>query len=396
MSRRLRILMLDGSRQTLPFLRSFKKAGHHVTSACSTRFIEGYFSRYPDRRLLWPDYYQDPDSYARHMLDYLRKHRPDVTLAADDISARIVAEHKAEVVRYTRVTVPDHDVLLRAVDKAQTMAFCMANGIPCPTTYTTQTHDLDTICSEIRFPVIVKPRIGVGAVGLHRVDTPEELRRNYQAMRGQHGELLIQEFIPQEGGTQFQAEAFLDANSEMKVCMVIAKPRFFPVSGGTSTANLTIDRPDIQDHVRRLLEGIGWTGPADVDLMLDPRDNVPKILEINPRVTAGIKIGFAAGIDYADLHLRLAMGRDIPTVPSYKLGVYSRNLIMDILWYLFSDRQARRATPLPFFHFIGRDVVYQTFGSYDPLPLAGFFLGMVRKYTRPGVWKSKLGRELTS
>ena len=176
--------------------------------------------------------------------------------------------------------------------------------------------------------------------------------------------------------------------------MVILKPRFFPVAGGTSTANQTIDRPDIQETVRRLLEGISWTGAGDVDLILDPRDGVPKVLEINPRVTAGIKIGFAAGIDYADLHVRHAMGEAVPEVGSYKLGVYSRNLIMDVLWFLFSDREGRKATPLPFFRFFGRDVCYQTIAWDDPTPFLGFFLGMVRKYSSPKVWRAKLGRDV--
>ena len=234
----------------------------------------------------------------------------------------------------------------------------------------------------------------MGAVGLHRIETPEALRRHHEAIRQKHGELLIQEFIPLEGGTQYQAEAFLDADSRMKVCLVIAKPRFFPVTGGTSSCNVTIHRPDIQENVRRLLEGIEWTGAADVDLILDPRDNVPKILEINPRVTAGIKIGFAAGIDYADLHVRLAMGEPIPRIDSYRLGVTLRNLCLDVLWYLFSDKSSRRSARPAFLNFLGRDVVYQTFSADDPMPLAGFILGMIRKYTRPGAWKTKLGTDL--
>jgi len=47
-------------------------------------------------------------------------------------------------------------------------------------------------------------------------------------------QLLIQEFSPLVNGTQFQAEVFLDAAGRMKVCMVIGKPRFLPVTGGTS------------------------------------------------------------------------------------------------------------------------------------------------------------------
>jgi len=375
-------------------MRALKQKGHHVTLACPSRLSMGYLSRYPDRRLLWPDSMTDPDGFTKTMLAYLRRHRPDVTLAVCDTCAGILSRNKSEVMRYTNVTVPDYEIFMRSADKAQTMAFCMENDLPCPLTYFPDSEDLESIIGRARFPVMVKPRCGIGAMGLHRLETKDDLRRHYQTLRERFGELIIQEFIPLEGGTQYQAEAFLDADSRMRVCMVIAKPRFFPMTGGTSTANVTIDRPDIQEYVRQLLEGIRWSGPADVDLMLDPRDNMPKILEINPRVTAGIKIGFMAGIDYADFHLRLATGKPIPTIGTYKLGVHLRNLCLDILWYCFATKNMRRSTWPPFFKFFGENVHYQTFGVYDPLPLAGFILGSLRKYGDPKVWKAKLAKDL--
>ncbi|MHC4981656.1 MAG: carboxylate--amine ligase [Planctomycetota bacterium] len=393
-ARKLRVLLLDDGRTALPFLKSLKRAGHHVTIACGGRLTCGYFSRYSDRRVVWCDYFKYPHEFSARMVDYVRRHRPDVTLAIGDNSVQMVVANRAELTRWTKVTVPEEEVYLRAADKAQTMAFCMENDIPCPRTYFPEADDLETVLPEMAFPVMVKPRRGMGAVGLHRIETAEALRSRYPAIKQKHGELLIQEFIPLEGGTQFQAEAFLDAESNMKVCLVIAKPRFFPVTGGTSCCNVTIHRPDIEEDVRRLLEGIEWVGAADVDLILDPRDNVPKILEVNPRVTAGIKIGFAAGIDYADFHMRLATGEPIPPVDSYKLGVCLRNLCMDCLWYLFSGGEVRRSTQPSFFKFFGRDVKYQTFSADDPMPLAGFICGMIKKYTSPGEWKTKLGRDL--
>ena len=179
---------------------------------------------------------------------------------------------------------------------------------------------------------------------------------------------------------QYQAEAFLDRKSEMKVCMVILKPRFFPVQGGTSTANLTIEHPEILQTTRLLLEGLKWQGAADVDYILDPRDNTAKILEINPRVTAGIKIGFVAGIDYADLHLKLARDMELPEVGEYKLGIYCRNFFLEILWYLFSDRKMKRNTTPPFFRIVDRNMVDQVFSWDDPFAGLGFFLNLLRKY----------------
>jgi predicted ATP-grasp superfamily ATP-dependent carboligase len=269
----------------------------------------------------------------------------------------------------------------------------MANDIPCPQTYDAERESLEEIISKVPFPVMVKPSRGIGAIGLHKFDDADALRKSYGYIREKYGPLIIQEFIPLSE-TQFQAEVFCDADSKMKVCMVIGKPRFFPVTGGTSTCNITIDRPDIVENVQRLLEGIKWVGSADVDLILDPRDNTPKILEINPRVTAGIKIGFEAGIDYADLQLRLALGKEIPVIKDYKLGIVLRNLCLDILWYKYSNKDARKKTKPPFWKFFGRNVKYQTLRIDNPLPLFGFVLSNIIKYRRPGTWDAKLGTDI--
>jgi predicted ATP-grasp superfamily ATP-dependent carboligase len=389
-----RVLILDGdSRQGLPFMRSLKKAGHHVTVVCPWRCCPGYFSRYADKRLLWPDISKNERGFYQCLVDYLRSNHCDVTLPLGDVSAHLVSCHKQELSEYTSMPVPDYDVFMRAADKVQTMNYCMTNGIPCPRTYDAERESLEEIISKVPFPVMVKPSRGIGAIGLHRLENANELRKHYGAIRERYGPLIIQEFIPLSE-TQFQAEAFCNAQSKMTVCMVIGKPRFFPVTGGTSTCNITIDRPDIAENVRKLLEGIKWVGSADVDLILDPRDNTPKILEINPRVTAGIKIGFEAGIDYADLQIRLAFGRDIPIIKDYKLGVVLRNLCLDILWYKYSDKAARKRTKPSFWQFFGRNIKYQTMRIDDPFPFAGFILANLIKYTKPGLWSQKLGSDL--
>ena len=391
----MHVLMLDGDgRQALPFLRALKRAGHHVTVACPRRTSLGYVSRYPDRRLLWPDYFHDHAGFVERMMEYIRRRRPDATLAVGDVSAEMLSRRKAELAPLTGLAVPDYGTFVRAKDKALTMAYAMEHGIPCPKTFFPDREDLEGIIARAPMPVMVKPREGLGAVGLHRIETAEDLRRRYETIRARYGELIIQEFIPQAGGMQFQAEAFCDAGGRMKACMVLAKPRFFPVTGGTSTANVTIRRPDIQESVRRLLEGIGWTGAADVDLILDPRDGAAKILEINPRVTAGIKIGFAAGIDYADLSLRLATGLPVPAVGDYRIGIYMRNLCMDMLWYVFATPEMRRTTWPPFFRFFGPGVKYQTLSADDPLTEPAFWLTNILKYADPKVWKAKLGTDL--
>ena len=188
---------------------------------------------------------------------------------------------------------------------------------------------------------------------------------------------------------QYQAEAFADRSGKVKVCLVILKPRFFPVEGGTSTANVTIKHYDIEMTTRRLLEGLNWQGAADVDFILDPRDGIVKILEINPRVTAGIKIGFVAGVNFADLHLKLSLRQDIPEINDYKLGIYARNFFLEILWFLFSSRKMKKNTNPPFFKLYGGKIIDQVFSYDDPLAGLGFFLNMMRKYTKLSNFNNK-------
>lgn len=386
---KLKILFLDQGRQVLPFLKSCHQKGHEVIIVCNTRLSEGYFSRYASRRLLWPSYIKDRQQFEDTLLEYLRNNKIDITISVGDISSEILSANKKIISEYTRIINPDYPVFIQAADKLNLMNYCMQKGLPCPRTYCLDASTISRIDSLLSFPVIVKPTRGVGAVGLHKFNEKSELERHAPSLIDQYGDLIIQEFIPPDGGPQYQAEAFLDEKGKMKVCLIIEKPRYFPVSGGTSTANVTICQPVIKSIAQELLEGLNWKGAADIDLIFDPRDGMFKILEINPRVTAGIKIGFAAGIDFADLHLKLAMGEEIPSVEQYKTGIYCRNLFLDLLWYFYSGRQMRKETRPSFYRFFGKDVVYQLFSIDDPMPPMGFFLNMVRKYSKLSIFKAK-------
>lgn len=387
--KKLHILLLDQGRQSLPFLKSYARSGHHIVVVCNTRLSESYFSRYPSKRLLWPSYMKDRPAFERKLMDYLKNEQVDLTVSVGDVTSDILAKNREEIIKYTRITSPDYNTFVEGADKLKLMQYCMAHELPCPRTYVLNSDTMEKVNDLLEFPVIVKPTRGVGAIGVIRYDSLDELSLVYSKLLEDYGEMIIQEYIPQEGGMQYQAEAFVDENHQMKVCMTILKPRFFPVNGGTSTANVTIDHPEIEETTRALLEGLKWKGAADVDYILDPRDQKAKILEINPRVTAGIKIGFVAGIDYADLTLKLAFGDDIPAIENYRLGVYCRNFFLEVLWFLYADKKMRKDTQPPFFKPYGRYVVDQLFSWSDPLAAMGFFLNMIRKYLNIKNFKAK-------
>jgi predicted ATP-grasp superfamily ATP-dependent carboligase len=174
---------------------------------------------------------------------------------------------------------------------------------------------------------------------------------------------------------QYKADLFLGSDQQLKAGIVYSKLRYYPVNGGSSVVNRTVIHPEIIEHATRLLRAMHWQGFADFDFITDPRDGVPKLMEINPRIPNCFRITQAAGIDFAGMIARHAMGEDSPAIESYQTDVYLRYLPLDVLWFVQSPDRFR-AQP-SFFKFFGKNLHDQILSLRDPGPLLGFCLDNV-------------------
>lgn len=376
------ILILDGiSSQCLPIIRSLYKSGHKIAIITPYRSGSGYYSRYTHKKLIWPLLYKDETSTLAKLLDYLRVNKTDLVLGLGDKTASLLSKNQREIQQYCHVIVPDFDVFSIAADKLNTMQFCMENEIPCPKTIDGENIDIQGVESRLKFPVIVKPKIGVGSEGVYMFSDLEKLSKRIASLDEEYGPLLIQEFIPNE--EQYTVEAFCNQESQVKACIVIRKARFFPVSGGTSSCSLTVDRPDIQDITISFLEKLGWVGSANLDIIYDTRDRTPKIIEINPRVGAMARVAFESGVDIALLQSQLAFDSDVQNMMEYRKGIVLRNLFLEIPWLISSSFSTIKESRPKFFSFVGSHVFYQNFRLDDPFISMGYLFSNLRKYFNP-------------
>jgi predicted ATP-grasp superfamily ATP-dependent carboligase len=157
---------------------------------------------------------------------------------------------------------------------------------------------------------------------------------------------------------------------------VFSKNRWFPIEGGSSTLNITVERPDIIENCTRLLKAIHWRGAADIDLIQDPRDNIAKIMEINPRVSGSVKICFDAGVDMARQMLELAYNEPVTKYDTYKTGRRLRCSQTDLLWFIKSNNRFN-ASPS---WFSLKNTKDQIFSWSDPLPWFSFTAQGLSKY----------------
>ena len=371
------ILLLDcHTVQVLPMLKAFHRLGCGVTTVSRSKFDVGAVSRYSSRHIVIPVKAFEEDEYLARLTEILEARRYDLVVPLTDSTARLLSKHKEALGKYARAAVADRGVFGRIDDKQLTMLACRESGIPCPKTYSIS-ENVDEIARAIdAYPAAMKPRYGYGAVGFRKIGSRDELLKYYPEYVRQYGPMLVEEYIPQTG-TQYTCDVYVGRDGEVKSAVVYDKPRWYPVGGGASCCNRTIDRPDLISSCARLLKALGWTGYADLDLIEDPRDGSVRIMEINPRIAATAKIAFLAGIDAARQILEDALEMPVTVYPDYKKNVVTRRLLVDCAWFLKSPRRFRTKPSWfnPFFH-------GQVFSWDDPLPSLAYLLKPVLRLFR--------------
>ena len=335
-----RILLIDGgSRQVLPLIKEFGELQCDVTVYCGSKLDVGYVSKYTKHRIL-DCYDQDhPEDTRDGIIKAIQSGNFDMVVPMNDFAAGILANHKAELSKYSYICVNDLPVYTLACDKLETMRLCMEEGLPCPRTILAEGIQEEDL-KNWTYPLVVKPRSSYGAKGFSIVEKNTDLKAVLDATQKKFGPSLVQEFIPQNG-QQYQVEMYMDGKGNCKSFVLMDKLRWYPINGGSSTLNVTIKDEKIKHDCIALLKKMNWHGYASFDLIRDPRDGGAKILEINPRINGTIKICFAAGVNFALQHLQDAFGDSITDYPDYKEGLYLRYVHMDLLWFIKSRDRFR-------------------------------------------------------
>ena len=223
--------------------------------------------------------------------------------------------------------------------------------------------------SAIPVPAVIKPRISSGSFGIVYVQKKEDLAPSYQNVHERYPFPLIQEYIPDGGGT-FGFSALFDESSNVKAAFVHKKLRMYPVQGGPSTLREGVEHPQIMGLGLSLLKSLNWVGIAMVEFKVDPRDGIPKLMEINPRFWGSLQLAIFSGVDFPYLILKMAKGEKFDPVLEYPVGRRSR-------WFLFGDmlhflnNPERFHLQPSFWEFFDPNTCYDIISKDDPLPVLG-------------------------
>lgn len=302
-----RILVIDGhDRRALASVRSLGKkkdcsvyigSNKKINASRYSKYCSGFFK------------YQNPDTNLEDFLfdlnQILEKNAIDVLIPMDDRMASYIAENQEKIFSSTKILIPKWEVFKIARDKALTLSKALDCDIPIPTWHKPE-EVLES--DDSIFPLIIKPRISSASMGMVVCNNNKDFQSLYQRIHSKYPNPIIQSKIA-SGGGHFQANIVLDKNSNLVCSSVKNKIREYPLTGGPSTFFRTVDFPLIEEMGIKLLQKIQWVGPAEVEFMIDPTNNQPVLMEINPRMSATIVLSIFAGVDFPYHIVSSAIGK---------------------------------------------------------------------------------------
>lgn len=375
----IRVLLLDGFGRQIPsILHQLHGLGCVVTTVNESKLDVGYTSRYPKKRVVQKGIREDKAVYREIIEKELSSGKYDVVFPMLEKSTDILHELASEgKIDNVKVIAAPPEAFQKAYDKQETMRICMENGIPCPATKMDY-ESMDEYLSRVNFPLACKPRKGSGSAGFKKVSSREELEGYINDGTIKVEEYVIQEYIED---IKYMVNCYVMMDNEHKpVFKVVVKTyRWYPINGGPGCFARTVDEPEVAESAAKLLSKMEWSGMAQVSFMFDGRDGVPKVGEINGRISAGIKICEYAGCTPVKYMLQRAYGEKIvPVDKPVPAGLGLRYFHTDVLWLL---KNPKRFSAEPSWFSFGKNIDY-IFSWGDPVPFFSYAIEHVLTYKK--------------
>ncbi|MER8900019.1 acetyl-CoA carboxylase biotin carboxylase subunit family protein [Mesorhizobium sp. M0676] len=242
---------------------------------------------------------------------------------------------------------PNPASIERCSDKFAQRKLLEEAGVPIPAyRLVANAMGIESAAAEIGLPVILKPAVGSGSIGVRLCRNVDELAEHTTyLLGGKHiwpssPKMLVEEFA--QG--PFYAVHMMGNEVIGVESSTFHKAPYFVFSGGTFPAPLSDDEhrriTDVSQSCLGAL-GLGW-GPTAVELRWTKRG--PVVIEVNPRMSGNPQpVQLAYGVDLITEHIKLVIGNECNLRRSHSHVSIWRSLLPDrdgILDWIDGDSRA--------------------------------------------------------
>jgi carbamoyl-phosphate synthase large subunit len=244
----------------------------------------------------------EADNYVDALLTICRDQRVRLLIPALEPELPLLAMHRDRFLEIgTLPLVSSAEIVAICYDKLAAAKFLERCGLIVPRTYVelgAARHALSR--GEITFPLVVKPRWGVGSIGLAIAEDDQELHLAFKTTEKQISysffaqvsaaapeRVLIQEWL---SGEEYGLDIVNDLNGR-HVC-TFAKRKLKMRAGQTDRA-ITVNDEKLEKLGQLIGQQLGHVGILDCDLFAS--DEGYRVIDLNPRIGGGYPFSHVAG-----------------------------------------------------------------------------------------------------
>jgi predicted ATP-grasp superfamily ATP-dependent carboligase len=218
-------------------------------------------------------------------------------IAGNDATLLAVSQHRAMLTPHVELGLPDHETVLRCLDKLSLSEAAAGTGLDAPVTITCASlAGAGQAASELGFPVALKSRESV-----HLLDG--RYSKTGSAVVGDAAALARvlpsfgDEYVVQEHVTGPIISCAGVTTTERLLALVVSRyERTWPPEGGNVSASVVIEPPPgVADAVHQLLTRLRWEGIFEVEFV-QRADGSLTAIDLNPRPYGSLALAVGAGV----------------------------------------------------------------------------------------------------
>lgn len=256
------------------------------------------------------------DYYIDFVCDVIRKNDIKLILSLFDIDLPYLSKHKSKIESLgAKLVVSSTKVIDISNDKFLTAKFCNENKFFSPKTFLNlQDIESELIAGNIKFPLIIKPRWGMGSLSVFKASDIIELKFYYSLIKKQilesylkiisseqlESSIIIQEHIE---GDEYGLDVFNDL--DQGYIQTVVKKKISMRSGETDMAEVYSSH-ELEDTGKVISYKLGHVGNLDVDVILT-KDGKPYIIEFNARFGGGYPFSHLAGASFPEKLIEMVL-----------------------------------------------------------------------------------------
>ena len=264
------------------------------------------------------------DAYIPFLLETCRQRSIGLLIPLFDVDLPVLAKHRSAFEALgVKLAVSSEETLLNCNDKYNMFLKLWKMGIRCPETcLSVEDALLKIMAKAMDYPVIVKPRFGMGSISVNRAYDKAELKAfyghcrrdiensylKYEAASCPKECVLIQ---AQAEGNEYGLDVIDDLDGNYVTTIVRRK---LAMRAGETDEAVTLGKDDAEYRVlselgAQISAGFAHVGNMDVDVIMDPANMRPYVIDMNARFGGGYPFSHLAGVDLPRAYVAWAEGK---------------------------------------------------------------------------------------